>query len=121
MKITKLNQFFSTSSQLNPSDIKEIVSLGFKTIINNRPDHEGGEDQPLNEAIEKTVLSEGLKYAFIPVISGKITREQILELHKAIENFPSPILAFCRSGARSENLFFLATSPEILSEILEKK
>ena len=40
--ITKLSDTFSTSPQITVDDVVAIAALGFKTIINNRPDGEGG-------------------------------------------------------------------------------
>jgi uncharacterized protein (TIGR01244 family) len=46
IQITKLTDEFSTAPQISVEDIAEIAQLGFKTIINNRPDAEGGDEQP---------------------------------------------------------------------------
>jgi len=96
---------FGTAGQITPDDIQEIVAQGYQSIINNRPDSEGGPSQPLNSEIEAAAIKAGLKYEYLPVISGQMTREQVEKMAQLLETLPKPILAFCRSGARSSNLF----------------
>ena len=77
-------------------------------MINNRPDNEGGPDQPKNAEIAVEAQKLGLAYAYLPVISGAFTAEQVAEMAHLLKTMPTPILAFCRSGARSTNLYQLA-------------
>ena len=51
---------------------------------------------------------QGLEYAYLPVVSGAITPEQVVEMAKLLKSMPQPILAFCRSGTRSTFLYQLA-------------
>jgi uncharacterized protein (TIGR01244 family) len=99
---------FGTLGQISPHDVAEIARQGYKSIINNRPDGEGGPGQPLNAEVEKAAKALGLQYVYLPVVSGQITLEQAQEMSRLLEEMPAPILAFCRSGARSTNLFMLA-------------
>ncbi|QWD87804.1 TIGR01244 family phosphatase [Polynucleobacter paludilacus] len=102
------NDAFGTAPQIDPAQLEEIVAQGYKSVINNRPDFEGGPSQPLNEVIEAKAKSLGLHYAYLPVVSGSITPEQVIEMARLLKTLPSPVLAFCRSGARSTNLYQLA-------------
>jgi uncharacterized protein (TIGR01244 family) len=99
---------FSVAAQLSVAHIADARALGFKTLINNRPDGEGGPDQPLSAAIAAAAKAQGLHYVYLPVVSGSITQEQALAMHAALQAAPQPVLAFCRSGARSAQLFSLA-------------
>ncbi|MEY3950251.1 MAG: putative transporter component [Pseudomonadota bacterium] len=99
---------FGTLGQIAPEDVAEIARQGYKSIINNRPDGEGGPAQPLNADVEKAAKALGLNYVYLPVVSGQITLEQAQEMARLLETLPGPILAFCRSGARSTNLYMLA-------------
>lgn len=99
---------FGTLGQITPEDVSEIARQGYKSIINNRPDGEAGPSQPLNAEIEMAAKALGLNYAYLPVVSGQITLEQAQEMARLLETLPGPILAFCRSGARSTNLYMLA-------------
>lgn len=99
---------FGTAGQISPDDIAEIASRGYKSVINNRPDGEGGPEQPLNASIEDEAKKHGLVYVYLPVVSGQLTQEQVTQTVELLEKLPKPILAFCRSGARSTNLYLLA-------------
>ncbi len=100
---------FCTAAQVGPTDFEEIARLGFKSVINNRPDGEGGEAQPLSVTLEKAAQAAGLSYAYLPVVSGQYTVEQVKAFAQFLATADQPILAFCRSGARSAQLAQLAT------------
>lgn len=99
---------FGTLGQIDPSHLIEIANQGYKSVINNRPDYEGGPDQPTSAEIQAQAEALGLSYAYLPVIGGAITREQVAEMAELLVSMPEPILAFCRSGSRSSNLYQLA-------------
>ena len=99
---------FGTLGQIDPSHLAEIVKQGYKSIINNRPDFEGGPDQPTNAQIQAQAEALGLNYAYLPVIPGAFTQDQVVEMARLLKTMPGPILAFCRSGARSTNLYQMA-------------
>jgi uncharacterized protein (TIGR01244 family) len=46
---------------------------------------------------------------FLPVQGGYQSPEEIAAFAKLLAEMPRPILAFCRSGARSTRLFVAAT------------
>jgi uncharacterized protein (TIGR01244 family) len=108
LEIIRHNPQFATVGQIQPEDVAEIAQLGFKSVIDNRPDFEGGPSQPIHTDIQNQVLQSGMEFAFLPVISGQITLEQVHQMANLLETLPKPILAFCRSGARSTNLYQLA-------------
>jgi len=99
---------FSVAAQLSVAQVADAATLGFKTLVNNRPDAEGGPDQPTSRAIAAAAQTHGLHYVYLPVVSGAITAEQALALREALASAPLPVLAFCRSGARSAQLYALA-------------
>jgi uncharacterized protein (TIGR01244 family) len=102
------NAQFGTLGQIDPTHLAEIAKQGYKSVINNRPDGEGGPDQPKNADIQAEAEKLGLNYAYLPVVSGAITPEQVIEMARLLKSMPGPVLAFCRSGARSTNLYQLA-------------
>lgn len=95
--------------QLGPDAMAEAARAGFRSVVNNRPDFEHGPDQPTNAAIEAAARAAGLEYRFLPVASGYQTPEQIEAFAELLRELPRPLLAFCRSGNRSTNLFAQAT------------
>ena len=95
----------SVAPQLSPALMAEAARAGFRSVINNRPDFEHGPDQPTNAAIEAAARAAGLEYRFLPVSSGHQSAEEIAAFASLLQELPRPVLLFCRSGARSANLF----------------
>jgi uncharacterized protein (TIGR01244 family) len=89
----------SVAPQISVADVDEAARLGFKTIINNRPD---GEEpgQPSGHEIEAAAKAAGLAYYHLPVRGGP-TPEQVETTHMLMHEVEQPVLAFCRSGTRS--------------------
>ena len=110
LTITKISEVFSTSPQITVNDIPEIATLGFKTIINNRPDGEGGAKQPTSATIKAAAEKTGLAYLYLPVIPGNITESNVAECATFLAGAASPILGFCRTGNRASNLYQQALS-----------
>lgn len=96
--------------QLAPSAMADVARAGFKSVINNRPDFEGGPDQPTSASIEAAAQAAGLQYAHLPVSGAYQSPEEIARFAELLKTLPKPILAFCRSGARSGKLFHAATA-----------
>jgi uncharacterized protein (TIGR01244 family) len=108
IQITKVSDDFSTAPQINAEDVAEIAQLGFKTIINNRPDNEGGAEQPTSAQIALASEKLGLKYIHIPVIPNNIQPAQIAEFSAAYNLSAKPVLGFCRTGNRAGSIFKLS-------------
>jgi uncharacterized protein (TIGR01244 family) len=94
--------------QLTPEAMAEAARLGFKSVVNNRPDFEGGPDQPTSAAIGSAALAAGLEYRFLPVAGGYQSPEEAAQMARLLQELPRPVLMFCRSGARSARLYSLA-------------
>jgi uncharacterized protein (TIGR01244 family) len=95
--------------QLDAAAMAWAAQAGFKTVINNRPDFEGGPDQPTSGAIEGAAAAAGLRYAYLPVHPALHTPEEIARFAALLADLPKPILVFCRSGARSGKLYRAAS------------
>ena len=104
----RVTDSLSVSPQVTEADIARAAAEGFVLVINNRPDGEGGPGQPLSQAIAAAAQAQGLHYVYLPVVSGAITPEQALAMRDALQAAQQPVLAFCRSGARSAQLYALA-------------
>ena len=94
--------------QLTPEAMAAAAEAGFKAVINNRPDMEGGPDQPTSAAIEAAAKAAGLEYAYLPVNGGYQSPEEIARCAELLKSLPRPLLMFCRSGARSTKLYMQA-------------
>jgi len=94
--------------QLTPEAMAEAAAMGFKSVVNNRPDFEHDPDQPTSAAIEAAARAAGLEYRFLPVDGGYQSREEIAAFAQLLAELPRPLLVFCRSGARSTSLYVAA-------------
>lgn len=98
--------------QLTPEAMAAAAEAGFKAVMNNRPDMEGGPEQPASAAIEAAAKAAGLEYAYLPVSGGYQSPEEIARCAELLKSLPRPLLMFCRSGARSTRLFMQAQALE---------
>jgi uncharacterized protein (TIGR01244 family) len=96
------------TGQLDPASMSEVARLGFRAVVNNRPDYEGGYDQPTNQQIEEAAKAAGLLYRFLPVSGVYQSPEDAEQMARLLRELPRPLLMFCRSGARSTRLYMLA-------------
>jgi uncharacterized protein (TIGR01244 family) len=93
------------AGQLSPAAMAEAAAAGFRSVVNNRPDHEHGPGQPTSAEIEAAAHAAGLQYRYLPVDGGWQSPEQIAAFAALLAELPRPLLAFCRSGARSTRLY----------------
>ena len=108
MTFKSITPNFSVSAQLTPEDVHQAAAQGFKSVICNRPDGEEA-GQPSAAAIQKEAEALGLSFTYIPAVSGAVTDDDAAKMKAALAQMPSPILAYCRSGARSSKLWEMAT------------
>lgn len=104
MPFKQISPVFSVSGQLTLDDVRVAAAQGFKAIICNRPD---GEEQGQPEAalVKAAAEAEGLAFAYIPVTPSGVTPADAVLMSDKLEDFPKPILAYCRSGARSSKIW----------------
>lgn len=104
MHAKQINPDFAVSEQITVAQIAEVKAAGFKSIICNRPDGEGY-DQPDFSEIAAAAQAAGLQARYIPVSPGMMNEIDVEAFAEAIKTLPAPVLAFCRSGARSTALW----------------
>lgn len=107
---TQLSDNFAVAPQLAPEDMAALAQAGFKSVINNRPDFEGGAGQPAADTIGEAARAAGLNYVHQPVNGANIQAGDVDTFAQQLQTLPGPILAFCRSGARSTRLYQLAVA-----------
>lgn len=107
MDLKRLTDDLSVTGQIRPQDVPDLAERGFRTIICNRPD---GEDpgQPTMAEIEITARVAGLAFAALPVTGASLTPAAAREFAGLLSALPGPVLAYCRSGARSQRLWEIA-------------
>jgi uncharacterized protein (TIGR01244 family) len=97
--IRRVTEAFAVAPQINEEDVAQIEAAGFKTIVANRPDGEGGVDQPRMGAIRAKAESLGLAFVALP-FSGAPTPEVVERMSNILNEAPQPVLAYCRTGTR---------------------
>ncbi|MAN45828.1 MAG: TIGR01244 family phosphatase [Alphaproteobacteria bacterium] len=97
--IRRVTDAFAVAPQISEDDVAEIAAAGFKTIVVNRPDGEGGVDQPRMGPIRAKAESLGLAFAALP-FSGAPTPEIVERMSNILNEAPQPVLAYCRTGTR---------------------
>jgi len=95
----RLSPDFAVAAQLTREDVAQAAAEGFKTIISNRPENEEP-GQPSDADLVAAAQSAGITFRALP-FRGPPPPAIVAETMLAIEQSPPPILAFCRSGARS--------------------
>lgn len=109
--IRKIDETIAVAPQITAADVTDLAARGYRTIINNRPDGEEME-QPTGDAIRVAAETLGLGYAAIPVTHAGFSHPQIDAFVAAMAAADGPVLAYCRSGTRSCNLWALAMAKQ---------
>jgi sulfide:quinone oxidoreductase len=119
MDVKRLSPDLSVTGQLAPSGLAAAAKAGFRAVICNRPDGEGG-DQPGYREVEASARAAGLEARYLPVTSGKVTDGDVMAFRDELAALPKPVLAFCRTGTRSATLWALgeAAAARPLPDIL---
>ena len=123
MQLTTVSPTFMVAPQLVASDLRAVAANGIKTIINNRPDHEGP-GQPLSADLAEAAASAGLAYVHMPVTGPELTDEKGSEFDRVCAAASGPVLAFCASGTRSIALWALGQAKtrhadDVLADVAE--
>ena len=104
MHITKLDENVSVCGQIAPEDMRALAQQGFRSIIGNRPD---GEEpgQPSWMDVEAAAKDAGREARYIPIATMEDLTARKGDFAQAIAQMPGPVLAYCRTGNRSGNLY----------------
>ncbi|WP_425231020.1 TIGR01244 family sulfur transferase [Sphingomonas sp.] len=109
LDIRSVNDRFAVAPQIAPGDLPAIAAAGYVAVINNRPDDEEA-GQPASAAIRVAAEAAGLGYVEVPVTHAGFSHPQLDAMANALTAADGPVLAFCRSGTRSCNLWALAAA-----------
>lgn len=104
VKIVRVTDQVAVSEQIQVEDIPAIAAAGFRVLINNRPDSEVPA-QLSSSAIAAAAAAHGLEYHYYPVTGVDFPGADPAELAAAFASSTGPVLAYCRSGTRSVNLW----------------
>ncbi len=110
LPINPLSETFAVAPQLSPQDMQAVADAGYKSVIINRPDLEGGPDQPSSADVIAAARAAGLAVEYQPVVSGSMTPDDVARFAVLLKELPTPVLAYCRTGTRCTHLFQAATT-----------
>ncbi|MGO7697025.1 beta-lactamase hydrolase domain-containing protein, partial [Rhizobium leguminosarum] len=85
-------------------DLDAIQALGFKSLVCHRPDPESPDPTSFS-VIEARAQELGLEIAHVPVGPMGVPEEAVQGMVDALDDFPLPMLGYCRSGARSTAIY----------------
>ncbi|MFY9349759.1 MAG: TIGR01244 family sulfur transferase [Sphingobium sp.] len=102
--IAAVTEEFSITGQLLPEDMTAIAAAGFRSVICNRPDGEDAGQPPAAQIVE-AARRLGIAFAHLPVATRDIAPADAAAMRGALAAMPGPVLAFCRTGARSRAIY----------------
>jgi uncharacterized protein (TIGR01244 family) len=105
INVQPVDSSLSITPQLAPEDMEALADAGFRTIINNRPDFEGGPDQPTSAQLESAARASGLAYRHLPVPPSGHSDRDARAMVDLVDALPKPVVAFCRTGKRAAALY----------------
>ena len=105
--IRRIGDRVAVAGQLRPADMPALAAAGFVHVVNNRPDGEAP-DQPAGETVRAAAEAAGLGYTAIPIDHTGFPAAKVERMRAVLDSAPGPVVAFCRSGARSTVLWALA-------------
>lgn len=79
---------------------------GVTAVICNRPDNEDP-GQPSADTVKKWAEDRGMSFIFAPVSGGDFTSQSVESMKAALADNEGSLLAYCRTGNRSSNLWKL--------------
>ncbi|NML07276.1 TIGR01244 family sulfur transferase [Sphingomonas sp. G-3-2-10] len=107
--IRTIDDSISVAPQISPEDVAGLAAAGFTGIVNNRPEGEEA-GQPEGDAVAAAAKAAGLSYVAIPITHAGFSAPQVEAMAAALASASGPVLAYCRSGTRSCNLWALAAA-----------
>lgn len=105
MTIKPLTPALSVSPQILPPQVPGLAMAGFRSIICNLPDGEGGPQQPGFDQVAAAAQAAGMTAAYLPITPGQIGPAEAAAFATLLDSLPAPVIAFCRSGNRSSLLW----------------
>lgn len=105
VQTTALCPEFTVCGQITLADVEKFAALGYRSIINNRPDGEGGPDQPRSADLQAAAEAHGMRYLHFPIPNPMVDAPTAAAYQRQCADLPHPVVAFCRSGGRASALF----------------
>lgn len=108
----KLSECFSVAPQIDPEDVAKIAALGFRTLIDNRPDEEVGAAHS-SYAMAQAAAAAGMEFYYLPYYPGEMTLDLVAAYEEVMRTAPGPVFGYCRSGTRSSHLWGMSQAGKL--------
>ncbi len=90
--------------QIYPIQCAKIAELGYRSVLNIRPDAEHV-SQPNSCDLATATQQANLIYHYLPFDEERLSLATIEQFAKYYHAMPKPILVFCGTGARAKLLY----------------
>lgn len=94
-------------SQIGTADIARLRDLGYRTIVDLRPDGEVA-GQPSSQEVGTAARDGGMSFAYVPTPHGTIPDAVVADLSRVLATAERPVMLYCRSGKRAARVWALA-------------
>ena len=115
----KLSDSVAAAPQLQPEEMAAVAAAGYRVVVNNRPDGEVP-GQPTSEEIRAAVEAAGMRYVYYPINAFNFPGDDLAGIRDLFDSDDAPVLAFCRSGTRSTNLWISSRDGEARAAALQR-
>jgi len=104
MNLTYIADHYAVSPQIQIADVATLKQSDFLAIVCNRPD---GEDlgQPNASEISAAAQAQEMSFIHLPMTGPMMTPEQLDQLEVFLDENDGKVLAYCRSGNRSNIMY----------------
>ncbi len=90
--------------QIYPSQCLKIAELGYRSVLNVRPDAEVT-TQPNSCDLAVATKQANLSYHYLPFDDERLSNMTVQQFAVYYHALPKPILMFCGTGARAKLLY----------------
>ena len=116
--VAELTDVLSVAGQIQPGDVADLAASGYTAIICNRPDDEES-GQPSMDAVAAACEQAGVTFVRYPVTALNFPGDDLTLMDDAM-NSGDKTLAYCRSGARSANLWVATQAGDARTAAVER-
>ena len=116
--VAELTDVLSVAGQIQPGDVADLAASGYTAIICNRPDDEES-GQPSMDAVAAACEQVGVTFVRYPVTALNFPGDDLTLMEDAM-NSGDKTLAYCRSGARSANLWVATQAGDARTAAVER-
>ena len=116
--VAELTDLLSVAGQIQPGDVADLAASGYTAVICNRPDDEEL-GQPSMDAVAAACEQVGVTFVRYPVTALNFPGDDLTLMDDAM-NSGDKTLAYCRSGARSANLWVATQAGDARTAAVER-